>query len=374
MKKLPFILIIFFSLALFLVNTEVAYPICSDQGYEINCEGQCALGGKVYANCDYWSLCNNCRTCGKYCDRGCGAQCDAGGGCPFGSCQNNCRCCGNENDPDYLGCCPGYTSWKGLCCTWGEEVDCGYCHEDCPGGYHWDCNYASCQPDARPCDCSGGWQRAPGTGGCGNCGLVERRCGGCYWTEEYRCAGEGPCSPGQVDYGGSCGAGGCGTSRQDCGSNCQWGGGDCSGGNPSYGQACGTCGRGTKDCNNNCNGDYSNCGSKGWYNVGGCGKCGTYQRYCNGCDWTGSYQCVDEGPCSPGQVNWGGGCGSRGTTQKDCQSNCQWGSSYCYGDTTPTSCGSCGRGRTDCAGKCNNPPDYSNCGSAGWKAFPSTAC
>jgi len=35
MKKLPFILIIFFSLALFLVNTEVAYPICSD---ESDCE------------------------------------------------------------------------------------------------------------------------------------------------------------------------------------------------------------------------------------------------------------------------------------------------------------------------------------------------
>ncbi|MBI2657333.1 carboxypeptidase regulatory-like domain-containing protein [Candidatus Woesearchaeota archaeon] len=124
----------------------------------------------------------------------------------------------------------------------------------------------------------------------------------------------GSCCVGNV--GSSCNCGACG-----CGGTIQCGGG-CSGGDPTpgnYNQPCGSCGRGRINCAGQCSGDYSNCGSAGWYNTGsGCGNCGTQQQYCNGCDWAGSYQCINQGPCSPGSAQ----CVSN--RYQTCSSSCQW--------------------------------------------------
>ena len=127
------------------------------------------------------------------------------------------------------------------------------------------------------------------------------------------CTTEGHCVSNQ---GQSCNCGACG-----CGGTIQCDG-SCSGGDPTpgnYNQPCGSCGRGTINCAGQCSGDYSNCGSVGWYNTGsGCGNCGTQQRYCNGCDWTGQYQCINQGPCSPGQTQ----CSN--DRYQTCSSGCQW--------------------------------------------------
>ena len=109
---------------------------------------------------------------------------------------------------------------------------------------------------------------------------------------------------------------------------------DCCVGN--QGQACGTCGRGSINCGGQCIGDYSNCGSAGWYNTGSsCVNCGTQQRYCNGCDWTASYQCINQGPCSPGSTQ------CSGSRYQTCNSGCQWQNSGTDADNdgTDSQCG-----------------------------------
>ncbi len=152
----------------------------------------------------------------------------------------------------------------------------------------------------------------------------------------------------------------CSSCPQDCGSCCAG----------NAGQACGGCGRGRINCGGGCDGDYSACGGSGWSNTGsGCGNCGTQQQYCNGCDWTGSYQCVGQGSCSPGQAQYDGGCGNCGTLRSDCAGNCQWGGWYCVGENPNygQACGSCG-GKIQCNGACSisTPSNYGqSCGNCG---------
>lgn len=137
------------------------------------------------------------------------------------------------------------------------------------------------------------------------------------YSQDCVTAGHDPPPPPCVGNAGSpCNCGPCG-----CGGTIQCGGG-CSGGDPTpgnYNQPCGSCGRGRITCSGSCSSDYSNCGGAGYYNTGNsCGNCGTQQQYCNGCDWTGAYQCVNQGPCSPGQTQ----CVS--DRHQTCSSSCQW--------------------------------------------------
>ncbi|MBI2657044.1 carboxypeptidase regulatory-like domain-containing protein, partial [Candidatus Woesearchaeota archaeon] len=92
-----------------------------------------------------------------------------------------------------------------------------------------------------------------------------------------------------------------------------------------------------------------------------CGNCGTQQRYCNGCDWTGSYQCINQGSCSPGQTQNLGACGNCGTLQQTCQGNCQWGGSSCVNQ------GPCSPGSTQCVGStfqsCTSGCQWQNSGT-----------
>src|SRR3989344_1514081 len=255
----------------------------------LECEDNCGAAGRselIYYSCrsGFGETCQSC--CLQKCSTQCDAQCESDEDCMrfgFGSCRKDtCGCCGNWNDPDTLGCCPGLAAWGGKCCNWGEDVDCGRCHEPCEGNQIYDCK-EGCKdplPDPQgtcidvPRD-SWAYYGPPYTGGCGKCGTVERLCDNLQqYTDQYRCVNEGSCSPGQTDAADS-GCGKCGEVVSVCQSNCQWAS-TCVGDNPSAGQSCGSCGRGTEDCNCNCNSDYSNCGSEGWYDVGGCENCGTY--------------------------------------------------------------------------------------------------
>ncbi|HLC60379.1 MAG TPA: hypothetical protein VJJ52_03035, partial [Candidatus Nanoarchaeia archaeon] len=296
------------------------------------------LGGCNFGPNDGFGVCSESLTVG-YGENHCGSaivNINTGNDWQGQVCYTAPTPCSYENEPCGFGCCEGFNLQcvpsgicrQTTCSTEGFEpdIDFGCCGglSVCSDGR---CHSSCCEGEC--CNVGGNswtYWGPPYTGGCEKCGTVYRWCdGNRQYTGTYDCRDQGSCSPGQESYGGSCGAGNCGTWTNSCGGNCGWEGWNCVGGNSNAGQSCGSCGRGTYDCNGNCNGDYSNCGNEGWVDESGCGNCGHYQRYCNGCDWTNSYQCINQGSCSPG-ASQSQACGLGGTQSRTCTSSCGWGS------------------------------------------------
>jgi hypothetical protein len=238
----------------------------------------------------------------------------------------------------------------------------------------------------------GGGDAGPGDGGqqavCGN-GLIElgEQCDdgnaaggdGCSAQCQFEGCDPTTCASGCCDLQGNCVGGTEDTACGSGGTGCQ----DCTVANeicseqacealPSCVEGdtlpCGNCG--TRICD--ASGQWGPCSGEGACAAGttdtgggSCGNCGELQRTCdNNCDW-GTWECVNEGVCSPGSLDTGGSCGNGGTEQRTCEPTCVWGAWSCEGE------GTCTPGTTETGSSCGNcGTEERTCDSAGdWGAW-----
>ncbi|MBI5532974.1 MAG: hypothetical protein HY898_09680 [Deltaproteobacteria bacterium] len=161
---------------------------------------------------------------------------------------------------------------------------------------------------------------------------------------------------------GSAGAGGSdagptGGTAGSAGSSCT---GECTAGWPDE-QACGNCGKQTRTCDSQCKwGPWGACSGEGICasgtaeTAGACGNCGTNTRTCEGCQW-GGYACMNQGECTPGQVElgWKLGCGVTGAAFRRCaETNCMWGALECIDSGCKSAGAGCAHDHECCSGNC----------------------
>lgn len=213
---------------------------------------------------------------------------------------------------------------------------CGTGVERCTDGV-----WATCTAPTT-CDCTDG--EPPRTIACMHCGMQQQVCSGGVWTDSGLCVGGGPCSPGDVDMGGTCGN--CGTLARTCMTDCTWGAWGCSDEGvcaatdvpQSESQSCGTCGTGTQMRTRSC--DATTCQWGTWSGWGTCsgGEMGT---------------------CSPGQTDMQtqacpGGCANQTRTRScDTAASCTWGTWSSW--STCPSCGPvCGNSSCESGETCSS--------------------
>ncbi|MFO0682507.1 MAG: hypothetical protein U0234_10670 [Sandaracinus sp.] len=196
---------------------------------------------------------------------------------------------------------------------------CGTGVERCTNG-----TWAACTAPAS-CDCTAG--EPPRTIACMRCGMQQQICQDGVWTDSGLCTGGGPCSPGDMDTGGTCGM--CGTQTRICQADCTWGAWACmdegvcvAGMTDSGSQACGTCGNGTQTRSRSCD-----------------------SASCQWGAWSAWSACIggESGACSPGQTDMQtqacpGGCANQTRTRScDTAAGCNWGAWSAW-----SACPSCG--------------------------------
>jgi hypothetical protein len=185
------------------------------------------------------------------------------------------------------------------------EGPCGPGVERCTEGV-----WAACTAPAT-CDCEP--DAAPRELPCGNCGVQRQVCSEGRWENDGTCTGAGPCSPGDIDTGGSCGN--CGTQRRSCGLDCSWGGWACEGEGVCV---AGETQRETRAC--------GNCGTQSRTRTCGASTCAWG-------DWSAFGTCSGEGVCAAGATRAcanGDPCG-----HEVCSTSCTWGACQ---PLTPTGC------------------------------------
>ncbi len=218
------------------------------------------------------------------------------------------------NEPACGSCPPPCSGSTGSSCGCGS-CGCGgsvQCDGSCSGGDPTPSNYGSACGNGGSILCGGSCSNScSGSTGspCGNGGTIQ--CDGscsnlCYANQGYPCSCDscgcggvwqcnGACSgspPAPSNFGSACGNGG----TIQCSGACS---SPCSG---NTGSACGNCG-GTITCAGSCSiGTPFNFGSA-------CGNCGTIDCSSN---------CINQGPCSPGQTQ----CSS--SKYQTCTGGCQW--------------------------------------------------
>jgi hypothetical protein len=103
--------------------------------------------------------------------------------------------------------------------------------------------------------------------------------------------------------------------------------------------------------------------------LGDCGMCGSLQKVCNGSGSWDTPSCIDQGVCTPNDVEEAS-CGNCGTQTRTCSNTCVWGSyGTCQsqgcapGDTQDCMCSTLGS-TTSCCGQkvCNNNCEWGTCG------------
>ena len=230
----------------------------------INCDGSCSGGDPTPSN--YGSGCN-CGACGCGGTINCAGSCTGSDptpsnyGAACGSCGGTIRCdstCSITTPSNYGAAC-------GSC---GGTIRCdSTCSIATPSNYGQSCNCGAC--------------------GCGGTIRCDSSCSGI--------------NPTPSNYGQACNRNQCGgTGTINCASSCSAAAPFVP---PNYGQSCGSCG-GTINCAGSCSiPTPPNYGQA-------CGNCGTI-----GCSST----CINQGVCSPGQVQ------CSGTTRQSCSLACQWG-------------------------------------------------